>query len=264
MRLRKLLLVCCVSVLLGGCDDNALTLLGDDSSYEARVEAALRILDAQEYTEAQARFEELLAARPTNDRVKAYLASALAGRAGLDAFRVLQIIGDLEDENRLGSIDLVGFVLGDARARLTRNGVHRKIPLLRDAINSIESITAPSPDHTVQVGTFALHHAALVVALMVMEAAGQDDITLTDSGLRDAMSGIRSLNATIASQGRLDLLSNDVRRMVEAITVVESTLGSRADENDLTEAMAEFLFRIDRNRDSRLTRTELVQYVTTL
>lgn len=253
-------------LLLGltGCDDNIFSSLGDDGSFEARLEDARAALDRQDYEEARALLESMRQDYPATDSVVAYLSNALSGMAGIDTFRVLEVMDALEDEHRIGSIDLAGFALGNAQGTINRAETSMKLALLGDAMVLLESLAAPTEDHRVQLGLLAFNHAALVIGDVVMDDKGFDAITLTDASLRAVYRGEASIDPGVGTPVRLGALSRDIVLMVEGIDSVAAITGSAAGENDLSETFAEFVRDLDPNLNGSVSVPEIEGYLSAL
>ena len=253
--------------LLGlmGCEDNLFEGSGDGDSYEGRMEEARSALDSRDYVRAAAILRDLDTAYPNTPEVKATLSNALAGQAGLDTFRILVVLDNLEEADRYaGSIDVVGLVLGAEDGTITRNQADEKRALIREAMNLLGQLPQMSPDQSVQNGLLALNHAVLVLAQIIMDDRQLDSMKLTKAGVIDIYHWQAALNPAAASADRLASLSHDLAIMDKAVQMVLEITGTPIQENRLATHMSGFLRVLDRDSDGEIVLQELQKYLNNL
>ncbi len=260
-----LLFVCFAALIIASCEENSLEWLGDDSSYEARLEEARIAIDDREYARARDLLLQLKAEYPGNPFILQYLSNAYAGLAGLDTFNLLTTIDQLIDANETGNIDMVGTVLGDVSGTILANGIDDTLANLENAINALEEIPNPTDDQTVQLGLLSLNHAAMTIADIVVQDTGADQVTLTEEGLDAIYGGTAPDLTNEATSDRLDSLSADMDNIGNAVVSIANITGIEAgQENDLTESFNGFTQDIDPNGDESITQQELQDYLGSL
>jgi hypothetical protein len=257
-------LVGLLGVALSGCD-NAFESVSDDSTYEARVEAAYQALDKGDYDKAKQLLDELVSERPDDAQLQALRSNACAGLVGIDTFHLLEVIDDLDKEDKKGDIDMVGKVIGDENGVLTRAAVDAKLKILEDcAFPALERIANPGDEHLIQLGLLSVYHAAMVLAQVVMDDLGLGAITLTEQGLNDLYPAAAALDARSATTERLNKISQDLLRVSKSVDAIVRLLGTRIEDNDLAKSFDEFKAKLDQNRDGVVTAGELETYINSL
>jgi len=105
---QSIVLLFLFAFLVGCGDSNVFESLGDDSSREAKTEAALMAMDDGDYNSALSILLALNDSNPGDARLLQYLASAYSGLAGLDTLNLLKVIDKL-DESGTDRYDRSGF-----------------------------------------------------------------------------------------------------------------------------------------------------------
>lgn len=264
-RFLGLFCLCVIFRFIVGCDGNVMEGIGDDNSYEARIEDARIALDAVNYTKAVTILSALRADYPDDPTVLQYLSSAYAGLAGLDTFDLLETIDLLSDlgQEHDGDIDTIGLVVGDANGVVTTTQIDADINNLNSAIESLEAISNPTNDHLIQLGLLSLTRASLTIADVIAADTGNDEVTLTEEGIAGAYPTDSPDFTEEATTERLDDLAEDIARIGTAVVTLDSitTTGS---ENDLSESFDGFQQDIDPDENDTITQQELEDYVNSL
>lgn len=255
-----LLLLCLTIFTIPGCFE-------DDSTYEARLEEARIALDNGDYARARSILLELRAEYPDDPLVLQYLSNACAGLAGIDTFRLLDVIDQLLDMEQQGRIDMVGLVLGGAEGVLDSDEIDEMIDLLENCtIAELENIAQLTNDQIVQLGLASLFHAALTIADIVIDDLAILEIMLTEAGL-NGLYGLQNPPDfdDIDIAGRLQSLSDDIVRIDDSIDAILLMLNlDSTEKNDLSESFNKFLNDMDPNQDGVVTQQELENYIINL
>lgn len=288
-----ILLFCCTIFLIFGCSGNALEPLADDSSNEAKIEEARIALNDENYEEARSILEGM---NLNSAKARAYLANALSGLAGLDTFRLLESIEDINDSESSGSIDLVGTILDeDGDSMFNKEELMNKIDLFSDAISAmlgkykkdktatgivmaldidLEDVVAEledlTSDMTVQLGLLGLNHAVLTIAQIIMEDLNLDTITLTETWIKTNLpeSSVWVLKETENLENLLKDISVDLNLLSKSVDELIELIGlDSEDSNDLKEHFEDFLDELgstDVDGNRTLTKSELEAYINSL
>ena len=260
-----LLFVCFAALIIASCEENSLEWLGDDSSYEARLEEARIAIDDREYARARDLLLQLKAEYPGDPLILQYLSNAYAGLVGLDTFNLLITIDQLIDANETGNIDMVGTVLGGVSGVIFADDIDETLANLENAINALEEISNPTDDQTVQLGLLSLNHAAMTIADIVAENQSLTQVELTEEGLAEIYEGQVIDLSNEATSDRLDSLSADMDNIGNAVESIANITGIEAgQENDLSESFDEFSQDVDPNADESITQQELQNYLGSL
>jgi len=249
------------------CGGNAFEWLADENSKEARIEEALIAMDDGNYAAARAILTALKAEYPNDTTVAQYLSNALAGLAGLDTLNLLETIDDLNDTGNTGGIDMVGLILGDDDRTLTTDEIDTKLSDLGLAIDALTDLGEENltEDQKVQLGLLSLNHAALTIADIIADDTGKtgdDEIKLTEEGLKDLYpTGTPDLDDNM-TQDDLDNLAEDVNNISDSIDAISTIVGGDS-ENDLSESFNDFLEDIDPDKDG-VNADDLENYISGL
>lgn len=255
-RCYKLLLILLVGLIgLAGCGNNVLEGMSDDDSFEARLETARIALDDEYYSGAVNLLLDLQSDYPNNADVKAYLSNAYSGLAGLDTFKLLEVIDNLDDAGKSGSIDMVGLALGDEEGLLSVEMIEDKRDYFNSAIAALDSIADPNDDQLVQRGLLGLFRVSLIVGQTIINDTGQTAVRLTEDGIQEIYDGQESsdFDGDIDNEALADL-SDDILAVERAVTVLD-------EDNDISEDFLEFKTDIDPNGDNWISTDELEAYV---
>ncbi|TWI75397.1 hypothetical protein LZ24_00849 [Desulfobotulus alkaliphilus] len=143
------------SILLSGC--NATEGLSDDNSKEARIEKGLMALDRGNYAEAEKVFENLVQSHPTDQQIRSYHASAIAGGAGMDVFNFMETLDYLDKKgtDNNDTIELIGRTLtrSSGQPKITKNEIGRKILSFEKAMNTLLELTGNNYLTWINAGT---------------------------------------------------------------------------------------------------------------
>lgn len=259
-------LLCAVmALILVNCDQNFFESTSDDNSYDARVEKGVMALDDEDYDEAVKIFEKLKKDYPGKVEVCEYLSNAYSGFIGVDTFRLLETIDELEQNDDAGNIEMVGRVLGGESGDLTAGEVIAKRVYLVAAIEAfIECIPVRDNDQKVQLGLMAVFDSALIVGEIVLEDLGADQIALTEAGLKSLYSSRPDFTDVTSLDSYLAELNQNLALVLESVTALAEISGG-AEGNDLSEAFDEFLGELGYGgADDPVTADDLENYIATL
>jgi hypothetical protein len=234
-----ILMCIAMAVMLTNCDQNFFESTSDDNSYEARLEKGLIALDDEDYDRAIEIFEDLRADYHDKTEICEYLANAYAGFIGVDTFSLLETIDELEKNDDAGNIEMVGRVLGGATGDLSALEVTAKRQYLIMAINAfMDCIPVRDDDQKVQLGLMAVFDAALIVADIVIDDLGIDNIELTEAGLKSLYQNSAPNFSDVAS---LDAYLGDLNQRLALVQESVEALDAVSEENDLADSFGEFL-----------------------
>jgi hypothetical protein len=243
MILKGLAIMLCIAmaVVLTNCDENFFEAASDDSSYEARLEKGIMALDDEDYDKAIDIFAKLRADYPNKMEVCEYLANAYAGFIGVDTFNLLETIDELEENDDAGNIEMVGLVLGGDSGNLTVSEVAAKREYLIMAIDAfIDCIPALERDNDqkVQLGMMAIFDASLIIADIIIDDLGVENIVLTEAGLKSLYQSNPPDFSDVAS---LTGYLSDLNLRLALVQDSVAALDAMSEENDLSEGFDEFL-----------------------
>lgn len=242
------------------CDDSAFEGFADDNSREARIEEALIALDNADYSTALSILIALENEFPGNSQILRYKSNAYAGLAGLDTFNLLKTIDQLKDQDKEGSIDMVGRVLGDSDGILSSAEIADKLSKFDNAISALEEINNPTDDEIVQLGILSMNHAALTLADIINDDTGNDSIELTEDGISELYKGETPDLTDEATEARLTAISKDIARVGESVETIADISGTG--DNDLSTGFDEFRNDINNNvQNDGITQQELETYI---
>lgn len=253
--------ICVFSVAVLGCGGNAFEGISDDDSFEARLETARMNIDDGEYREAIDILNDLKEEQPNNKVVTKYLSNAHAGLAGLNTFDLLEVIDDLDEAGDSGSIDMVGLVLGDSDGMIMAEEVPDKLDNLNEAIDQLNTIEDPTDDQIVQMGLLGVSRIGVTLAKIISSDTGNASLTLTEDGIQSEYDTKPEFEDGDVSDEDLENLTNDIRNIGEAVTVMTE---SYSYDNDLNEDFLEFKNDFDQNADDTIDIQELENYIESL
>lgn len=248
-----------MALVLTNCDENFFEVASDDNSYEARLEEGIMALDDENYDKAIEIFEELRADYPDKMEICEYLSNAYSGFIGVDTFSLLEIIDELEENDDAGNIEMVGLVLGGASGDLTAAEVAAKREYLIMAIDGfIDCIPDPDNDQKVQVGLMAMFDAGLIIADIIIDDLGLDNIVLTEAGLKSLYQDEPPEFSDVV------LLTDYLRELNLRLALVQESvaaLDAMSEENDLSESFGEFLSELGYDDVDGVTESDLEAYI---
>ena len=247
------------AAFLVSCDNSVLEGMADDSSFEAKLEAARIALDKGEYARAVELLEALYSENPGNAVIQQYLSSAYAGLAGLDTFNLLTTIEALDDNNNSGSIDMMGLILGDSTGTLTSAQLQEKLANIVSAMDALEGISDRNDDQNIQLGLLAVAHVSLTMGNIVLEDQGDASVTLTEEALGAQYTDSQPADFSDVSTETQNTsgLTEDLAYIADAV----STLDAISDaQNDLSEDFSQFRNDIDSNSDGSVSESDLENY----
>ena len=250
--------ICILSFLLAflaGCDNNnALNSLADESSKNARTEAAIMAMDEGDYQKARNILLKLTRKHPNDAKLHQYLASAYSGLAGLDTLNFLVIIDALDDSGNSGSIDMVGLVLGDGGGRVTAVGAAEKSGHIENAIEALNAI-ARNSDQTIQRGLLGVVHVALLLGEIIMDDLRAESIILTEQGISN-LYGRQQADFSGVGEHILGQIDDSLDYIGEAVLA----LTSLSKKNDLSDDFVKFRNDI-KSHEGPLRAPDLENYI---
>lgn len=244
-------------ISLCGCGDSAFEGVSDDDSFEAQMEEAKIALDDSDFSRAATILEAMEAEYPDNQDVKQYLSNAYAGLAGLDTYNLLETMDRLNDAGQSGSIDMIGCVLGDANGLMSATDVTIKLDLLDDAIVYIDQ-TLSKDDCVVQRGILAKSRLVLLIAAMIIDQLGLEEVTMTEAGIQTHYADQDPNFDGIFNTDIQQKMTEDIQAIEDAISVITDLTGS---DNDLYEDFDIFMNDLDPDGNRIIDQAEIEAYL---
>ncbi len=260
------LILCTLAVALitffNGCNENLFEPVANDGGTGASMENARIAMDEGNYEEARAILILLEKSNPDDPVVLQYLSNACAGMIGLDTYRLLEILDELDENDNPGAIDMAGCVLGDENQRLTALEIKDKLELLENcAISKLLKIESPTDDHLVQLGLISICHAMLIIGDIIVEERGISEIELTEEGIRD-LYRYEAFVYDLTGDPRMNKLRDDIMRIAGSVdAILEITGDPSAEDNDLAENFDAFIAEVDQDSDGTISPVELINYI---
>jgi len=289
-------IVIALSLPIIGC--NSTEDIADDSSKEEEVEKGLMALDKRNYKSAEDIFENLKKKYSTDNTLKTYYSNALAGAAGLDTFRLMESIDDMDDKNSDDSIEIVGRTLTGAESgdvpsidkeQLTQkitnfekainsileiidSSYDEKLEVHRDALRSVQGISISkeeiaelTDDELVQLGLMGLNHSILIISDILLEYANTEEIVLTQAGFDDLSNkqiSINDINSIDDIESKLTKLSLNIEIIESAVDAIVAFLNLDQNEsNDIKDEFDDFKKDLDKDGNGTVSTEELQHYI---
>jgi len=243
------------AVSMTGCDNG--------SSYEAKLEDARIALDDGNYTLAKS----ILATLPQTATVLEYMSNSIAGGdLNLDTLNIISTLEDLEDEHNVGSIDMIGRIIGDEDNQLTCDEIADKIVSATEAIELFKAIADLngggvqdlSDNQKTQLGLLSITRIVLTLAHRICIKT-QRPVIMTEDWIQENRAGFTPLitDEESASEG----VATDLARINEDLVNIGYTIDVFADSNDMKDDFQEFKDELDSNTDGNVTYVELNTYI---
>ncbi len=264
------ILLVMVLFLLNGCGDSILEGVSDDGTFEALLEDAMIALDEADYFKAVGILEALNDSHPENKQVIQYFSNAYAGLGGLNTFAFLETIEDLNKQGRSGSIDMIGRVLGEADGRLSEKQVAEKLGYMDQSIGlmdeivggqgsaTIQTLQLHEDDLTVQRGLLGISRIVLLIADMIIDQLGIQEVFMTEDGIKVMYANEEPDFDGIYNTMIAEKLDEDIAAIDDAIFAIKGLSGS---DNDLYKDFELFMNELDQDEDRRISRVELESYL---
>lgn len=264
-----------LAVIFAGC--NATESLSDDSTKEAEIERGLNALDSSNFTKAEEIFKKLTQKYPSDKTLAAYYSNALSGQAGLDTFKLMKTIDEMDQSNTKGdTIQLVGRTLTNTATtsdpvmtsqqttekkalfekandailtniisksydQLVQGKTTQNRKILSNAVSAAD-LSKLNYDERVQLGLIAINHAILVISQIVSDDASLDQLTFTKLKFKETYNMNAPLDANDYS-ALLKQLSLDIELTEISIEAIETYLNEK--DNDIAEEFKIFKSEID-------------------
>ncbi|MFA6009551.1 MAG: hypothetical protein WC799_06185 [Desulfobacteraceae bacterium] len=247
------------AVSMTGCDN------GD--SYEAKLEDARIALDDGNYALA----ESILATLPQTAMVLEYMSNAIAGGdLNLDTLNIISTLEDLDDEGNVGSIDMIGRIIGDENNQLTCEQITDKIQSATEAIELFKAIADLngggvqdlSDNQKTQLGLLSITRVVLTLAHRICIKTG-GPVTMTEAWIQANRDANFSPLIT-AEESTSEEVTADLARINEDLVFIGYTIDVFADSNDMKDDFLEFKNEIDADLNGNVTYVELNAYIAQL
>jgi hypothetical protein len=239
----------------------------NDDTSNAKLESARMALDRSHYQQALAILTTL---NPDNPLVRQYLSNAYAGLAGVDSFNLLETIEDLNKDNNVGGITLVGVMHGATENPLPKAAIEAKQTFLTSAVDTMapsvefEFLRSLTPDQRTQLGLLGLNQAIFILSEIIMDDMDLIEVILSEHRLKELYGGrmVRFQPITLEKNNRLQNLSRAIFLIYESVDALAEILETR--KSDLAESFQEFISAIDSDGDRFITQEELENYINSL
>lgn len=243
------------AVSMTGCDN------GD--SYEAKLEDARIALDDGNYTLAKSILETL----PETAMVLEYMSNAIAGGdLNLDTLKIISTLEDLDDEGNVGSIDMIGRIIGDENSQLTCEEIVAKIQSATEAIEMFKAIADLngggvqnlSDNQKMQLGLLSITRVVLTLAHRICIKTG-GPVTMTEAWIQANRADFTPVITD--EEAASEEVAEDLARINEDILFIGYTIDVFADSNDMKDDFEEFKDELDSNMDDNVSYVELNTYI---
>jgi hypothetical protein len=251
------------AVSMTGCDNN--------SSVEAKLEDARIALDDGNYALAKS----ILATLPRTAMVLEYMSNAIAGGAlNLDTLNIISTLEDLDDEGNVGSIDMIGRIIGDENNQLTCQQISDKILSATEAIELFKDIAELkgggvqdlSDNQKTQLGLLSITRVVLILAHRICIKTG-GPVIMTEAWIqgnraeRENWAGFTPLITDQEWADDEESVQANVALINEDLVFIGYTIDVFADSNDMKDDFQEFKNELDSNMDGNVTYVELNTYI---
>lgn len=247
------------STLLTGCGGNLFEGMADDSTEEAKMEAAKIALDKGDYTKAVSLLEELCGTDTANltcdDTAKADLASAYVATAtGLD---VLELIAQAEEAaadptgsfttvSTLLPIDDINNCVSDPASCTIQTDLEKAIEIL-DSLLPDTVPADPTPEQKNQYLQLATASAVNVAVTIGIVSDGLDPVT-----------GLPNTPPSSIDPADVTNVSEDINNIVLGLE------GADIISTSLSEDISTIETSMDTNGDDTVSEAELINYINSL
>jgi hypothetical protein len=248
-RWRTVLVAGVLTAILSACgDQNLFDGLSDHDTVAATLEAAQIAIDSGDFSAAITALETLCgtdSAAPTCDAdTAALLASAYAGRAGLNVFDLI-VTATNTVSGTTGSFSSFSTLLPAPTAN-NENDLHDAVALLSSLLPS------PTPNQSLELAVIAM--ADIVVTVGADLTGGFDPIT----GLPNTRPTLPEVQNAETASGTVTQISNDLD------LVVEGVMGSGLANEDIVNDINQVENAIDTNQDGTVSAGELQAFLASL
>lgn len=226
---RSVLAVILVLGFLGGACDNAFESLGDTGSRDAKLEEARIALDEGDFTTAVTLLEPLSSQYPGDTEISRSLASAYAGRGGLNFF---DLAARAQEAQNNGAAQ--GNTIGELVSAFPHPVTDTNISDLSTAIALMENISSSSGDPN-DFYSLGLFHSAKAILMVLKDTDSSGDgipdtftpLSLSDA---DAQTVYGSLDSALTNFGPgkagLDVSSEILESSVDLKSEIDATPGT--------------------------------------
>lgn len=231
--------------LLPACGDgNVFDGLADQDTTAAKLEAAKIAVDSGDFTAAIATLEQFCGTDtsvPTCDaETAAILASAYAGRAGLNVFDLITTV-TTTGSGSTGSFSSFSTLLPAPTAE-NKSDLH-------DAVAILASLSSPTANQSLALAVMAM--ADIVVTIGVDLTGGFDATT----GVPTTVPTLTDVQNAETSDGTVTQVTNDLDLVVQGVT------GSGLVNEDITNDINQVEDSIDTNQDGTVSASELQAFL---
>jgi len=241
---RRVSSVFCVGLLatmLGACgDQNLFNSLADDNTTVAEIESAKIAIDDGNYTQAIATLQGLCGtgtSAPTCDAETAsLLASAFAGRAGLNVFDLIANSGGVLSGTTTSSLSIFSTLLS-APNNDDKNDLHMAVDILANLSN-------PTANQSLQMAIYAMADAVVTVGV---DLTNGFDSTTGQPNTRPSQGAIQTPT--------LVQVSNDLILAIDGVDA--AGLENEDIENDIKDLQAQ----IDKNGNETVEASEMEAFL---
>lgn len=243
------------AVSMMGCDNN--------DSFEAKLEEARMALDDGNYDRAKAILETL----PGTVQVLEYLSNAIAGgELNLDTLNIISTLEDLDDEGNVGSIDMIGRIIGDGNNQLECSEIVAKIEAATEAIQKFKDIAALmgvteeglTDNQKTQLGLLSVTRVVLTLAHRICVKTG-GPVIMTEAWIQANRGDFTPLITD--EEAGTEEVQGDLARINEDLVYIGYTIDVFADSNDMKDDFEEFRSEIDADDNGTVTYGELNDYI---
>ncbi len=241
-----------------GCDNN--------DSYEAKLEDARIALDDGNYDRAKSILETL----PQTIKVLEYMSNAIAGGAlNLDTLNIISTLDELDNEGSVGSIDMIGRVIGGENNQLDCADIATKLQAATEAIEQFKLIAeltgvemnALTDNQKTQLGLLGITRVVLTLAHRIC-ARVDGPVIMTEAWIRENRAGFTPL-VTADQEGTVEV-NTDLAMINEDLVYIGYAIDALADSNDLKDDFQEFKAELDADQSGDVTVAELNTYISDL
>jgi hypothetical protein len=240
-----------LAVVLGACgDQNLFESFADDNTTVAEVESAKIAIDDGNYTRAIAILQGLCGTSttaPTCDAETAsLLASAFAGRAGMNVFDLIENSVDIGAGSTLSSLSTF--------SRLLLSPTPQDKSDLHAAVSILEGLSNPTANQNLQMAIYAMADAVVTVGVDLTN--GFDGTT----GLPNTIPDLPTIQNAEAANQTLTDVANDLDLALEGLSDPELELENEDLKNDIEDLEA----AIDTNQDGTVSAAEMQSFLQNL
>jgi hypothetical protein len=225
-------------------DGNVFDSLSDHDTTAAKLEAARIAVDSGDFTVAIAALVTLCGAdssAPTCDAdTAALLASAYAGRAGLNVFDLIAAVTNTTS-GVTGSFSSFSTLLPNPTAN-NKSDLH-------NAVTILSSLSTPTANQSLELAVVAM--ADIVVTIGVDLSGGFD----TSTGVPNTVPTLTDVQNAESASGTVTQVTNDLDLVVQGIT------GSGLADEDITDDINQVEDSIDTNQDGTVSASELQTFL---